>query len=176
MNDTAGKHAHRQPANVGDSTRDYRSCQRQGSRRHSRQPTFSKGSTKDRPRSGSWGAQELHYCMGTATLVEPGSDDPQASTSGLLSKLKMYHDNSRMFTSPSVMTLPSRPPTVSDPHQHKRPPLPLEMIHPEQGLVRSTPHPSLVKHEPANLNKPLPASCQSVQKKKVRNSIRGSSR
>ena len=172
----------------------------------------------DRPRSGSWGAQELHYYMNngttttttTTTVIMDNNNNEnndhntlkQQNTrpkSRFLSKLKMQRSttatptilpdhltmatsitNNTLSGSSSVMTLTSAnnnnnnnnvnghivPPssesfTVSSNsgnnnnnnscniQQKRRPPLPLEMIHPEHQNtgVRSTPHPSLARYE-----------------------------
>ncbi|KAI8145053.1 hypothetical protein BJV82DRAFT_46184 [Fennellomyces sp. T-0311] len=109
----------------------------------------------NRPRSGSWGAQELHYYMNNAD-----SDDlrHQGRKSRFLSKLKMQRGADSLPGSSSVMTLSSAavPPAESlsgNNKQKRRPPLPLEMVHPDQSAAaHSTPHPSLARYE----EKPLP--------------------
>ena len=98
-----------------------------------------------RPRSGSWHAQELHYYMNNA------DDDlrQHGRASRFLSKLKMQRSPDSLPGSSSVMTLSSVPPSepsLANNKQKRRPPLPLEMVHPDQS-AHSTPHPSLARHD-----------------------------
>ncbi|KAI9469297.1 hypothetical protein BDB00DRAFT_264968 [Zychaea mexicana] len=145
--------------------------------------TGSETTKANRPRSGSWGVQELYYYMNNAAGVDNNGDvsrlqqqHPQGKPkSRFLSKLKMQRAaaaatatntapaSEYMSASSSVMTLaPSNtvnnavPPSESlsgNNKQKRRPPLPLEMVQPDQ-TVCSTPHPSLARYDQ---EKPLPA-------------------